>query len=105
MLIRLSVSRLPINSASRTVGSESQTLGKDRVGMRLASQVRAACLPPPDERRKIRVAAGVSFAEVGAELGVSATAVMRWERGTSTPRRDRAVAYRRLLDELQKATA
>ena len=39
-------------------------------------------LPPPDERRSIREAAGVSQSQVARELDVSVTAVGLWERGT-----------------------
>jgi DNA-binding transcriptional regulator YiaG len=69
----------------------------------LAHRVRAAQLPPPDERRRIRLAAGVTYAEIAAELEVSAVTAMRWEQGAATPRRHRAIAYRQLLEQLQKA--
>lgn len=70
--------------------------------MGLAEQVRAVRLPPPAMRRSIRLAAGATQAEVGEELGVSPVTVLRWERGKSEPRRDRAIAYRHLLDSLQR---
>lgn len=66
----------------------------------LADRVKAAQLPAPAMRRTIRKAARVTLAEMAAELGVSAVTVLRWERGTSEPRRERAIAYRRLLDSL-----
>jgi len=72
-------------------------------GKSLAHRVRAAQLPLPAERRRIRLAAGVTYAEIGAEIGVTDVTVMRWEQGTAMPRRHRAIAYRRLLDELQRA--
>ena len=70
--------------------------------MTLIEQIKAARLPAPAERRSIREAAGVTLTEIADELGVTATAVMRWERGTE-PQRDRAIAYRQLLDALRDA--
>jgi DNA-binding transcriptional regulator YiaG len=57
-------------------------------------------LPPPAERRRIREDAGISQHEVAKALGVSWTAVYRWERG-SRPREHEA-AYGQLLDELRR---
>jgi transcriptional regulator with XRE-family HTH domain len=71
----------------------------------LAQQVREARLPEPALRRLIRKAAAVSLAEVAGELGVTSVTVLRWERGDSEPRRDRAIAYRRLLEELREASS
>ncbi len=71
--------------------------------MTLAEQVRAAQLPPPAARRRIRSDARVSLAEVAAELDVSAVTVQRWERGIFEPRREKAIAYRNLLEALQQA--
>ena len=57
-------------------------------------------LPDAAERRRIRIAAGVSLRDVAAAVGVSHTAVATWEAG-ATPREHRA-AYVRLLDELRR---
>lgn len=73
--------------------------------MALVDSVRAARLPSPALRREIRLNAGVSLAEIGAELGVTGVAVLRWERGTATPRRDRAIAYNALLEKLREASS
>lgn len=72
-------------------------------GAALVNRLRAAQLPPPDERRSIREQAGASLREVASALGVSATAVMRWERGERQIRRVHAIAYRQLLDALRDA--
>ncbi|MUN38983.1 hypothetical protein GNZ18_20590 [Actinomadura sp. NEAU-AAG5] len=40
---------------------------------------------------------------MAASLGVTAGAVQRWEQGRVTPRHEHAIAYRRLLDELEQA--
>jgi DNA-binding transcriptional regulator YiaG len=58
-------------------------------------------LPLPDERRRIRESAGASLRDIARELGVSHTAVRRWETTLSVPRESR-VAYVRLLDELRQ---
>jgi transcriptional regulator with XRE-family HTH domain len=60
-------------------------------------------LPPADERRQIRLDAGASLRDVAREIGVSATSVIRWERGASPGAH--TAAYRRLLDELQRVAA
>ncbi|WP_376766276.1 helix-turn-helix domain-containing protein [Actinomadura litoris] len=70
---------------------------------RLADRVRAARLPPPDVRQRIRREAGIPLRTMAASLGVTAGAVQRWEQGRVTPRHEHAIAYRRLLDELEQA--
>jgi DNA-binding transcriptional regulator YiaG len=57
-------------------------------------------LPPAEERRRIREAAGASLRAVADELGTSATSVIRWERGASPGAR--TLPYARLLDELKR---
>ena len=57
----------------------------------------------PAERRRIREEADVTLRDVAAALGVSHTAVVKWEAG-ATPRKQRN-AYARLLDELQRIAA
>jgi len=71
----------------------------------LAERVRAAKLPAPAVRRSIRLGAGVTLAEMAAELDVTPVTVLRWERGSSEPRRARAIAYRRLLDAVREASS
>lgn len=50
--------------------------------------------------RRIRVASGLSQAEVAAAIGVSPVAISRWEAGERRPRGAGAVAYARLLRDL-----
>lgn len=67
----------------------------------LLERVRARrVLPSAAERRRIREAAGVSQHEVARALGVSWTAVYRWEQG-ARPREVEA-AYAELLAELRQ---
>lgn len=73
--------------------------------MTLVEKVRAAQLPPPAVRRRIRADARVSLADVAAELDVSAVTIHRWENGAAEPRRDRAIAYRDLLEGLRQASS
>jgi DNA-binding transcriptional regulator YiaG len=58
-------------------------------------------LPHPGERRRIREAAGASLRDVARELGVSHSAVRRWETTRAVPR-DSRIEYVRLLDELRR---
>jgi DNA-binding transcriptional regulator YiaG len=48
----------------------------------------------------IRMAAGLSLAEVAAALGTSKTTVLRWERRERVPRGELAFAYWHLLQTL-----
>lgn len=68
----------------------------------LVERLRAAVLPEPSERRRIREAAGATLRDFGSELGVTAMTVMRWEQGQARPRLDHAIAYRHLLDQISE---
>jgi DNA-binding XRE family transcriptional regulator len=57
-------------------------------------------LPTAEQRREIRLGAGASLRDVAREIGVSATSVIRWERGASPGRH--TIAYGRLLEELDR---
>lgn len=70
----------------------------------LAARVRAAQLPPPAERARVRQAAGVTLEHFAGALGVSQMTVSRWERGETEPSLDQRVAYARLLREVAAAT-
>jgi hypothetical protein len=76
-------------------------------GGNLLEQLRAKRdLPPHEERRRIRQAAGASLRDVARELErrgypVSHTAVRRWETSLASPRESR-VAYMQLLEELHQ---
>lgn len=62
-------------------------------------------LPDPATRRALRVAAGLSQADVAACVGVDRASVSRWETGHRSPRGDTAEAYAALLRDLAAATA
>ncbi len=86
-----------------TVPSMLRSTYQDSDLIPLAQEVRAAQLPPVAERRRIRSSAGVPVREAAATLGVAPMTLLRWEHGASTPRRENALAYARLLDALRSA--
>lgn len=68
----------------------------------LESKVRARrALPPPDMRRAIRKAAGLTHGDMAEPLGVSRHAIARWEAGTRTPRGPLLQQYGDLLQQLR----
>lgn len=70
----------------------------------LAERVRAAQLPPPAERIRIRQTAHVTLEHFAHELRVSPMTVSRWERGETEPRLEQRVMYALLLREVAAAT-
>ncbi|MEV6190318.1 telomere-associated protein Tap [Streptomyces albidoflavus] len=54
-------------------------------------------LPPPEERARLREAAGVTQARLAAVLKTSTQTVKNWENGRSQPKSPRLEAYQRLL--------
>lgn len=61
-------------------------------------------LPPPHVRRHIRMTAGITQAELGDALGVSRTAVARWESGSRHPSRRLAAKYADALRRIESET-
>jgi DNA-binding transcriptional regulator YiaG len=68
--------------------------------IRLLIEAREAAKSGRAER--VRVAAGLSQAEIAAAIGVTAPCVSRWEAGDRRPRGAAAIAYARLLQELDQ---
>ena len=54
-------------------------------------------LPQPHVRRALRVATGFTLQEVADLLGVTRSAVHRWELGTRLPRLTNRIRYAELL--------
>ncbi|MGP3938381.1 MULTISPECIES: helix-turn-helix domain-containing protein [Streptomyces] len=55
-------------------------------------------MPPPEERARLREAAGVTQARVAQVLSTTVQTLKNWENGRSEPRPPRRQAYLRLLD-------
>ncbi|MFJ9188552.1 helix-turn-helix domain-containing protein [Streptomyces anulatus] len=62
---------------------------------RLAKQ-----MPPPQERLRLREAAGLTRDQVAAAVGVARGTVQNWEKGASTPTPPARLEYLRLLEGL-----
>jgi len=54
------------------------------------------------EAREVRRAAGVSLSEMACAVGVSPTAIWRYENGSRVPRTAAALAYARALERLEQ---
>ncbi|PJN21095.1 transcriptional regulator [Kitasatospora sp. CB02891] len=57
-------------------------------------------LPVPEERKRLRLAAGLTPAQIAAALRVASKRVLEWEDGSAVPGPDVAPAYTRLLEGL-----
>ncbi|WP_234329625.1 telomere-associated protein Tap [Streptomyces viridochromogenes] len=66
----------------------------------LLEQVAQDDLPPPDERKRLREAAGLSQTQVAKATGTRREAVGNWESGRTEPRPPQRAAYARLLEGL-----
>ncbi|WP_409331141.1 helix-turn-helix domain-containing protein [Trujillonella humicola] len=64
--------------------------------------LQARALLASGEARRIRLAAGVSAGQIASDIGVSVSAVQRWERGERIPRTRAAGDYAELLLRLQR---
>lgn len=60
-------------------------------------------LPPPNVRRALREASGLSVVEVAEAIGVTRQAVWRWERGLREPGAHHRRAYAGFLDQVRQA--
>jgi transcriptional regulator with XRE-family HTH domain len=60
-------------------------------------------LPAQKERRRLRVAAGLSGAALAADIGVSPASVYGWETSGREPKGLLREAYARALQELARA--
>jgi DNA-binding transcriptional regulator YiaG len=59
-------------------------------------------LPPAEERKQIREAAGVSIRRLAAALGVSPMAPIRWEQGAMPRKPEHVHEYAELLAEMRR---
>lgn len=67
--------------------------------------VRARRLASTGDAKRLREAAGLSLREVAEAVGVSHTALWRWEAGQRAPRGAAASAWALFLGELEKQPA
>ncbi len=51
--------------------------------------------------RAVRLAAKITLTELAAQLGVSPSTLLHWERGDSAPRTDVATRYSELIERLR----
>ena len=68
----------------------------------LSDLVLARRLPDLATRKGLRVAAGITQAELSEYIGVSATAVHLWETGKAEPSGIRRLKYVKALDDLKE---
>ncbi|MFF7975825.1 helix-turn-helix domain-containing protein [Streptomyces sp. NPDC007905] len=67
---------------------------------RVDALVDAGTLPSPRVRQQLRVAAGLTQAEVAHAIGVQRVAVARWEAGLTKPHRSNRLKYAHFLRRL-----
>jgi transcriptional regulator with XRE-family HTH domain len=68
----------------------------------LATTLRAHKLPPPDARKALRLAAGLTLSDAAEFLTVNAATVARWESGDHLPHRANLERYRSFLETLRE---
>ncbi|MFF9050031.1 helix-turn-helix domain-containing protein [Streptomyces erythrochromogenes] len=73
--------------------------------MEKPSARRAAGLPEPGERRRLREQWGLTTRQVAVAFGVTPATVRSWECGRTAPRGGRREAYRRFLAGLAQHNA
>lgn len=59
-------------------------------------------LPPPSERRELRVEAGLALADIAGAIGCTRQAVANWESGRAHPRGDNLRRYVDVLAFLRR---
>lgn len=71
----------------------------------IASLAQSRQLPPPPTRRALRIASGLTTQEVANALGVTRSAVHRWETGKRNPSGELRIRYADLLRDLAGVVA
>ena len=71
----------------------------------LLARNRSRRLPDPGIRRMLRIEAGLTQDDVAAAVGVTRTAISRWESGDRHPRGPFASLYAEVLRELAAEVA
>jgi DNA-binding transcriptional regulator YiaG len=63
-------------------------------------QIHSDPLPAPEERRRLREAAGLTGVNLAAAIGVSPASVYAWETGARTPTGLQRTAYLKALQRI-----
>lgn len=71
-----------------------------RVGPNASDEIE---LPPPAERRELRLRAGVTWAQIEAATGFAPASVDRWERMDGPRNRTQRTRYAAFLRDLREA--
>jgi predicted transcriptional regulator len=77
----------------------------DRLEAALAQARERRNLPPPIERRLLRMRAGLTQSALAASLGITTAAISRYESGDRTPRAEILASYATALARLAKEGA
>jgi DNA-binding transcriptional regulator YiaG len=64
----------------------------------VVARIRARQLPPPAERRRLRLAAGATLEDVADATGASVPTVSCWERGIYAPSKRYRRGYLEILE-------
>ncbi len=73
--------------------------------MAISELVASRRLRRPEMRRALRLEAGLTLDDIAGKLGVTRSAVSRWELGLRKPQGRNRIAYASLLAELEKVVA
>lgn len=65
-------------------------------------RLRTDPMPPPTERRRLRLAAGLTGVELAAAISVSPASIYNWETNARTPTGLPRVAYLKALNEIKE---
>lgn len=68
---------------------------------RKADEAAASEIPPPAERKRLRLLAGIDLSEAARLLGVSYFTVLRWEGGKTVPQGDHRIRYVAFINRLR----
>jgi DNA-binding XRE family transcriptional regulator len=83
------------------INRRAHVLQSDKLDeVRERARERGLPLPPPQVRRAIRIASGLTQDDAAEVVGITRPAFTRWENGTREPRGRWRMAYRELLERL-----
>ncbi len=65
-------------------------------------RLRTDAMPAPEERRRLRIAAGLTGIELAAAISVSPASIYNWETDKRTPTGLQKAAYLEALDRIRE---